>query len=275
MTNLHLSDPPEISVVLPAFNEEMAISSVIQGFADELRRAGKGFEIVVVDNNSSDSTGLIASEKGARVVKETKQGYGYACIRGVSEANGQIVFLTEADNSFSPRDLWKMLSYLEEEDIDAVLGTRTTLELVERGAKMGWLLHWGNFFLAKLIQIQFWNRCRLTDVGCTFKAIKREALLAVQKNFREGGPAFSPEMIIWCLKAGLRTVEIPIRYRRRIGQSKVTSSSWKSIHIGFRMLKLILTQRFWGEISNRDDSSRRSEERIHDMEDLTKRSLQQ
>lgn len=236
---------PEISVVLPAYNEEEAVGSVIDSFAHELRAKGRTFEIIVVDNNSSDSTNAIATQKGVRVVIEAKQGYGYACIRGLSEANGKMVFLTEADDSFSPRDLWKMLSYLEEEDIEVVFGTRTTLELVERGAKMGWLLHWGNFFLGKLIQIQFWNRCRLSDVGCTFKGIKREALLRVEKNFGEGGPAFSPEMIIWCLKAGLRTVEIPIRYRRRIGQSKVTSNNWKSILIGFRMLKLILTQRFW------------------------------
>jgi len=110
---------------------------------------------------------------------------------------------------------------------------------------MGWLLHWGNFLLAKLIQIQFWGKCRLTDVGCTFRAIKRDALEKIINNLKVGGPAFSPEMIIWSLKKGLRIIEIPVRYRKRIGESKITANIRKSIRVGLQMLRLILAQRFW------------------------------
>ncbi len=244
---------PEISVVIPAYNEEKAIGDVVQSFANELKARNRTFEIIVVDNNSSDGTNSAARNNGAKVLIEQRRGYGHACIRALAEARGKIVFLAEADSSFSPRDLWKMLSYLEEEDIDVVLGTRTTLELVEKEAKMGWLLHWGNFLLGKLIQVQFWNRCRLSDVGCTYRGIKREALLRVQMNFREGGSAFSPEMIVWCLKKGLRTVEIPVRYQRRIGQSKVTPNNRKAILTGFIMLRLILGQYFWHNSPNNHD----------------------
>lgn len=235
---------PKISIVMPAFNEEAAIGLVIDGFRRELERKGISFEIVVVDNNSVDRTTEIALSEGATVIKEPKQGYGYACMRGLTEAKGEIVILTEGDDTFDPRDIWKLMVYLEERDVDLVLGTRTTLELVEDGAKMGRFLHWGNLFLAKLIQLQFWRRCRITDVGCTFRGIKRGALIRVVNKFQEGGSCFSPEMIILCLKTGLRPVEIPIRYRKRKGQSKITADWKKSTMVGLEMLKLILTQRF-------------------------------
>lgn len=235
----------KVSVVMPAYNEDKGIGAVIDGFHRELESRGISHEIIVADNNSIDRTSEVASKYGAKIVKETNQGYGYACIRGLKEATGDVIILTESDNTFNPRDIWKLLIYLEEEDIDIVLGTRTTLELVEKGAKMDWFLHWGNIFLAKLIQVQFWKKCRLTDVGCTFRGIKRRALLRVINKFREGGTCFSPEMIIWCLKEGLRPVEIPIRYLQRTGHSKITATRKKSLIVGLKMIKLIFTQKFW------------------------------
>ena len=236
---------PKVSVVMPAYNEENAIGVVVDGFRKELEIKGISYEIIVADNNSVDRTNEVASQHGAKVVEETRQGYGYACIRSLKEAKGEMIILTEADSTFNPKDIWKLLVYLEEEDIDIVLGTRTTLELVEKGAKMDWFLHWGNIFLAKLIQVQFWRKCRLTDVGCTFRGIKRQALSRVINKFRVGGPCFSPEMIIWCLKEGLRPVEIPIRYLRRTGYSKITATRKKSLIVGLKMTKLILSQKFW------------------------------
>lgn len=237
----------KISVVIPAYNEERAIGPTIDGFRRELELTSVPYEMIVVNNNSTDETADIAAQHGARIVKEVEQGYGNACIAGLKEAKGEIVILTEADNTFNPRDIRKLLVYLEEKDIDLVLGTRTTLELVEERAKMGWFLHWGNLFLAKLIQMQFWNKCRLTDVGCTFRGIKRQALSKVIDKFREGGTGFSPEMIIWCLKARLGIIEIPIRYLERVGQSKITANKRKSFVVGLNMLKLIFSQRFWKE----------------------------
>jgi glycosyltransferase involved in cell wall biosynthesis len=234
-----------ISIVMPAFNEEKAVGKVIDGFRTELALLGLPFEFVVVDNNSTDGTSRVALEHGARVVHESQRGYGYACIRALKEAKGDIVFLTESDNTFDPKDIWKALVYLDEEVVDFVLGTRTTLELVERGAKMDWFLHWGNIFLAKLIQVQFWGRVRLTDVGCTFRAIKRSSLLRIVDKLSEGGSCFSPEMIIRCLKIGLRSVEIPVKYLERTGQSKITVNRKKSFIIGLGMIRLIITQNFW------------------------------
>jgi glycosyltransferase involved in cell wall biosynthesis len=230
---------------MPAYNEEIAIGPVIDGLRRELESRGVSFEILVVDNNSNDRTAEIVKRQGATLIREEKRGYGYACMRALVEAKGDMIILTEADDTFSPADIWKLLVYLEEDDVDLVLGTRTTLELVGTGAKMDWLLLWGNLFLAKLIQIQFWKRVRLTDVGCTFRGIKRQSLSKITNKFRQGGSAFSVEMIIVSLKAGLRPVEIPVRYLERKGDSKITASRRKSLVVGLKMLKLILGQRFW------------------------------
>jgi hypothetical protein len=111
---------------------------------------------------------------------------------------------------------------------------------VEEGAKMGLFLFLGNVFIAKLIQLKYWRKTRLTDVGCTLRAIKRKPLMKIINKFKVGDSHFSPEMIVEALNAGIRTVEIPVRYRTRIGESKITSNKWKSFKLGLKMIALVL-----------------------------------
>src|SRR3989304_9246061 len=99
------TDTPRISIVMPAYNEEKAIGLVVDGFKHELESHDATFEIVVIDNNSKDSTAEIARQHGARVVQENQQGYGYACIRALKEAEGEFIILTESDQTFDPRDI--------------------------------------------------------------------------------------------------------------------------------------------------------------------------
>jgi len=224
-----------VSVVIPAYNEEKGIKKTVKDFSKPYVD-----EIVVVDNNSTDKTVSIAKQSGAKLVNEKKQGYGYAIRRGLKEAKGDIIILTEGDNTFIGNDMKKLLVYIE--DVDMVLGTRLTKELREKGAKMNWFLYWGNYFLAKLIQFRFWGNVRLTDVGCTFRAINKKSLKKIVNKFKVGGSEFSPEMIIVALKNNIRTVEIPVHYRTRIGESKITSNFYKSFKVGLKMLKLISTR---------------------------------
>lgn len=225
-----------LSLGIVAYNEEKSIGRVVGDF-----KALKLFdEIIVVDNNSTDRTAEFAAEAGATVVKEERQGYGYACQRALTSCAGDIIFLTEGDASFEARDVHKFLAYMD--DADMVLGTRTTRELIGKNAKMNAFLLWGNLFLAKMIQLKFFGRVRLTDVGCTFRAIKRDALKKVAGDFTVGGSHFSPEMMILCLRSGMRVVEIPINYKERLGESKITSNTKKSLKLGLRMMKLIATR---------------------------------
>ena len=222
---------------MPAFNEEKGITQTIKDFAQPYVD-----EIIVVDNNSSDNTAKLARKAHRRVklVEEKKQGYGYSLQRGMKEAKGDIIILTESDATFSGKDMEKLLSYIG--DTDMVLGTRVTEELLDKEAKMDWFLFYGNLFIAKLIQLRFWHKTRLTDVGCTFRAIRKDAYLRIVKEFTVGGSHFSPEMIIVALKKGLKTVEIPVHYKERVGNSKITSNRWKSFKLGLKMIQLVLTR---------------------------------
>ena len=227
----------KVSVVIPAYDEEESIARVVKEFSKPYVD-----EVIVVDNNSTDRTAELAKRAGARVVKETKQGYGYAIQRGLREARGDVIIVTEADCTFVGKDMEKLLAYIG--DADMVIGTRTCMQLVDEGANMGIFLRWGNVFIAKVLQFLYGN-VRLTDVGCTFRAIRKEALRKIIDKFKVGGSHFSPEMILEALKANLKVVEIPVNYRKRIGKGKITSASkFKAFKVGLKMLWLIFSRKF-------------------------------
>ena len=227
-----------ISIVIPAYNEESAIAKVVKEFSLPIVD-----EVVVVDNNCTDRTALFAQRAGARVVKEHKQGYGFSCRKALESAKGDVIVLTEADDTFSSNDVAKLLEYIG--DADMVLGTRTCMQLVEKGANMGgFFLKWGNICIAKLLQTLYGN-VRLTDVGCTFRAIRKKSLDKISGKFRVGGSTFSPEMIFEALKAGLKVVEVPVHYRKRIRVGTITSGGKvKAFKVGLKMIWLIVTRRF-------------------------------
>lgn len=227
----------KVSVVFPAFNEEAGVAQAIKDFVSQ----GVADEIIVVDNNSGDRTAELAARASARVVQEKKQGYGNAIQRGLREARGDIIVVAEPDGTFLGRDVEKLLAYTD--DFDFVLGSRINSSLIWEGANMGWFLKWGNWFIAKLIQLLYAGPA-LTDVGCTLRAIRRSALQKIQPEFSVGGSAFSPEMIVLALKRGVRTTEVPVNYRPRLGESKITGDKVKAFRLGLQMIGLILSRRF-------------------------------
>lgn len=224
-------DKKSISIVFPCYNEQENIKQAIEEFfsiADE---------VIVVDNNSTDkSKDLILSTK-ARYLLETEQGYGAACQKGLMEAKGDVIVLCEPDGTFLASDINKFLPYLE--DVDVVFGTRTSKDMIHSGANMDWFLLWGNEFVAMIVNFKY-KRMEFTDVGCTFKVIKKEALDKIKSQFREKRSAFNPEFMCLCLENGLKCVEVPINYYQRIGTSKITGKRWKAFKLGLKMIWLIL-----------------------------------
>ena len=103
---------------------------------------------------------------------------------------------------------------------------------------MDWLLRIGNVAVAKLLEYLHNGPC-LTDVGCTFKMIKASALAKIRHPFHVGGSHFSPEFMILCIRSQLKCIEIPVTYKKRIGQSKITNNNWKALKLGLRMVMLI------------------------------------
>jgi glycosyltransferase involved in cell wall biosynthesis len=234
-------DGKTVSVVFPAFNEAASIARAVRDF----RAIPAVDEVIVVDNNSRDRTADLAREAGARVVAERRQGYGHALRRGLCEASGDYVILAEPDGTFVGKDVVKLLAYADE--FDMVMGTRTTRELIWDQANMGWFLRVGNLAVAKLLQVLF-DGPSLSDCGCTMRLIRREALDRIAPGLRVGGSHFLPEMVILGLLRGLRVIEIPVNYRGRVGDSKITGSRVTALKVGVRMIGLILDYRLraWG-----------------------------
>jgi glycosyltransferase involved in cell wall biosynthesis len=226
-----------VSVVLPAYNEEPHIRRAVE----DVLATGVVDEVVVVDNNSRDATAREAAATRARLVQEPAQGYGHALRRGMREATGDLVILAEPDGTFVGRDVLKLLAYSE--DFDMVCGTRTTRELIWEQANMGWFLRIGNVVVAKLVQVLH-DGPSLTDCGCTLRLIRRQALDAIQDRFTVGASHFLPEMVILALKRRLRVIEIPVNYRGRVGESKITGTLAGTWRTGTRMIALILRYRF-------------------------------
>jgi len=221
-----------VSIVLPAYNEEEYIRPAVEDFFVD----GIVDEVIVVDNNSRDRTAEEAMATRARVVRETAQGYGHALRRGLREATGDLVIMAEPDGTFVGRDVMKLLAYAD--DFEMVCGTRTTRELIWRQANMGWFLRWGNWMVAKMIQVLYGGPS-LTDCGCTLRLTHRTAL----GDLTVGGSHFLPEMVIVALKRGVRVIEVPVNYRGRIGDSKITGTLKGTLRTGFQMIALILRLR--------------------------------
>lgn len=229
-------DGRTISVILPAYNEAPGIRRAVEEFSSiEIVD-----EVVVVDNNSTDGTREEVALSGARLLEERRQGFGYALQRGLREVKGDLLILAEPDGTFMARDVFKLVAYAQ--DFDLVCGTRTTRELIWQKANMGWFLRFGNVAVAKLLELLHGGPS-LSDCGCTFRAIRREALEQIQDQFTVGGSHFLPEMTILALHAGLRVIEIPVNYRSRVGKSKITGSLKGMMATGIRMIWLILRQR--------------------------------
>lgn len=222
-----------ISVVMPAYNEEEGVAGVIESFL-ELDRVD---EVIVADNNSTDETGTVAEDAGARVVQEDRQGYGYAMNRALEAAEGDIIVSVESDQSYAAADLHKLLAYAD--DMDIVAGDRTNTALIGEGAKMGSFLRFGNKFLGRLIQILFGGP-RITDVGCSFRLYHRDALDELLAEEVKGKHLYSPQLLIGALEADMDLVVVPVWYLKRVGESKGTKSFLHSTVIGIQMLWYIL-----------------------------------
>ncbi len=235
----------KVVVAVTAYNDAAATAATVRAFKAQRNVA----EVLVVDNNSTDGTAELAIDAGARVIPEARQGYGYACMRGLSEAcripGVDVVVLVEGDGTFVGADLPKFLAYISQADM--VVGTRIVRNLVEPGSQMDYFFTWGNIAVAYLLRLRFWDSqflgvASLTDVGCTYRAIKRDALERILPDLCVGGNHFSLHMMLVALHHRLTLLEIPITFRKRVGRSKGASQSLrKGFGVGMAMIWHILT----------------------------------
>ncbi len=218
---------PQILVIIPAFNEEDSIEKVIREIPEALVS-----EVVVVDNSSTDKTAERAKRSGATVLHESKRGYGAACLKGIDYAKSKspdiIVFL-DGDYSDFPSEMTELIDPIITQNIDFVVGSRL-LGKAEPGALLP-QARFGNWLATRLIGL-FWNY-RFTDLG-PFRAVKFEKLLAMQMQDQTFG--WTVEMQVKAAKMKLKCAEVPVRYRKRIGVSKITGTVSGTIKAGYKIL---------------------------------------
>ena len=229
-----LAEMCDVTVVIPAHNEEASLPLVL----DDLPEVG---QVIVVDNASTDATAKVARQHGALVVEEPQRGYGAACLRGLAAieelvAAGrkppQITAFLDADYSDRPELLGKLVAPIRSGDADFVLGSRLLGER-EPGAMPPQSVY-GNRLACLLMRMLF--GVRYTDLG-PFRAIDHQALCRLKMTDRNFG--WTVEMQIKAARAGLKTVEIPVPYRRRIGHSKISGTLRGTIGASAKILYTI------------------------------------
>jgi glycosyltransferase involved in cell wall biosynthesis len=227
---------PRIAAVIPALNEAQSIARVVEGLrAQEPLASG---QIIVVDNGSTDGTGEVSRKAGARVVYEGRRGYGYACLAGVLAADADIIVFLDGDAADDPEDLARVLEPLCAGEAELVVGSRA-LGSRARGS-MTWQQIFGNRVAASLMRSLY--GVRVSDVG-PFRTIRRKDLLAL--GMREMTYGWPSEMIVKSVRAGYRYREVPVRYHRRIGVSKVGDTLVGSLRVGWRIISTILRYSRW------------------------------
>ena len=225
-----------LSVVLPTYNEKESIADAIVAF----EKLGIVDDIIVINNNAAEGTSGEVATTSAREVFETTQGYGAAIKRGLREADTDLVCVCEPDGTFDPSDLLKLLPFTSE--CDFVVGSRTVSNFIWEGANMGWFLRWGNWAVAKTIEVLF-NTSYLSDVGCTFRVVSRQRVDLLLPELTLDGSAFGLEMLMAAVRQRARIVQVPVNYRPRVGVSSVTGELGKTVPLGLEMLSMVLKMR--------------------------------
>ena len=218
-----------ISIVLPTYNERDSIARDINDFFE----TGYVDEVIVVNNNAVEGTDEEVAKTHSRLVYEPKQGYGYAIQKGLREASGDLIVISEPDGTFTARDIIKLLSYTD--DFSIVYGSRTLNTMIWEGANMGWFLRYGNYFVAKLIEV-FFNTTTLSDVGCTFRLLDKKSVETLLSHFTVGESHFGLEMILLSIEKRIRFIQIPVNYQKRVGTSSVTGNKIKALTLGMTMI---------------------------------------
>ena len=226
----------QITVIIPAYNEADAIGKVIAEIPATVN------EVIVVNNNSTDDTVINAQQAGATVLDEPRKGYGFACLKGLDYIAQQkqqpniIVFL-DGDYSDFPEDLTTIVAPILNEDIDFVVGARTKAYR-EKGSLTPQQI-FGNWLACSLMKLMF--RSKFTDLG-PFRAIKYDKLLALKMEDQTYG--WTVEMQLKVLKQKMSYKEVPVRYKKRIGVSKVSGTIKGAIFAGIKILTWITKYSF-------------------------------
>jgi len=226
-----------VDLIIPAFNEELSIQKVLVDIPMDIVR-----EIVVVNNNSTDNTQLVAKENGAKVIDETRKGYGNACLKGIEYLSSKtirpdIVVFLDADYSDYPEQLKLLVDPIKQKEKDLVIGSRV-MGVAEKKS-MTIQQRFGNWLATRLIHLFY--GFRFTDLG-PFRAIDFKKLLDLKMTDKTYG--WTVEMQLKAVRNKLRIMEVPVNYRKRIGVSKISGTIKGTILAGYKIISTIFKYSF-------------------------------
>lgn len=223
-----------VSVVFSTYREKNSIRKAIEdyfatGFVDE---------VVVVNNNAEAGTDEEVKKTRARLVHEEKQGYGYGYQRGIMEATGSYIFLSEPDGTYTASDIERFLVYGQ--DFPVVTSTRTNQSAILDGAAMGFVRKMANVFEAKIIEVLF-GTYSLTDVGCTCKLFHREVLRSLAPFWKTTNGLFAAELLLLVVSRRIKFIEISLTFGKRVGESSLTGKWYHLVKWGVYILWFIFS----------------------------------
>ena len=225
-----------VGVIIPAFNEEQSIRRVLDDIPREFSNDAYEVairQIVVVDNGSTDATASVAEKAGAKVLYEPRSGYGQACFTGLQTLfKCDIVVFLDGDYSDYPEEMQDLIIPICKDGVDLVIGSRTRGKN-QPGALLPQAII-GNFVSTWIIRLLF--GVKYTDLG-PFRAVSWEALKRIDMQDRDFG--WTVEMQVKAAKLQMRTLEVPVSYRKRIGRSKISGTLAGSVRAGFKILLTI------------------------------------
>ncbi len=218
-------------VIIPAYNEENSIRNVLKDIPKDFVR-----EIIVVNNNSIDATEINAKAGGAIVLKEPRQGYGFACLKGIEYAKAmnpqpEIIIFLDADYSDYPEEMITLVKPIMENDFDMVIGSRTSGK--EKGA-MTLQQVFGNWLATRLLKLFY--GVKYSDLG-PFRAINFDKLLALEMCDTTYG--WTVEMQLKAAKQKMQVCEVPVKYRKRVGHSKISGTVKGTMMAGYKIITTI------------------------------------
>jgi glycosyltransferase involved in cell wall biosynthesis len=227
---------PKIVVIIPAYNEENSIAKVIHDIP-----AGLVHEVIVVNNNSNDATDVNARNAGATILHEERPGYGYACLKGIEYAKQlqplpDIVVFIDADYSDHPEEMHLLVQPILNARMDMVIGSRA-LGKKETGS-MTIPQVFGNWLATRLLKIFY--KVSYTDLG-PFRAIRYDKLMEI--NMQDTTYGWTVEMQVKAASLKMKTMEVPVSYRKRIGISKISGTVKGTVLAGYKIITTIFKYR--------------------------------
>lgn len=222
-----------VALVIPALDEEHAIGPLLDAVDRTLVR-----DVLVGDNGSRDATAAIARARGAEVLHVEERGYGAACAGALTLLAGDVdvVVFMDADGSDDPAEIPRLMAPIVSGAADLVIGSRA-LGTIERGALTP-QQRFGNWLATRLIARLYGHR--YTDLG-PFRAIRRDLLDRIEMRDRRYG--WTVEMQVRALQLGARVTEVPVRYRKRVGKSKISGTVRGVVLAGYWILRTIFMLR--------------------------------